>query len=113
MSHRRPLAALLLLFAAAGCAPPEATVPISARAASAPAPTLLPTAAFEAPRAEAATAGVELAADRDALAARAEALRSRGAALSARPVLAPTDRDRLEAAGATGDETGDEAAQEP
>lgn len=94
---------ILVLLALAGCAPEGAEAPVSEYVRTAPPPYLVPTAEFEAPRAEGLAASVSVAAERDALAARAEALRARGAALSAAPVLVEDERARLEAGAAEGD----------
>lgn len=98
----RPAAAgpalLALALALAGCAPREAQAPVSERVRTAPPPYLVPTAAFEAPRAEGLASARSVEAERDALAARAEALRARGAALSGADVIDPAERERLEAA---------------
>lgn len=89
------VAALALLPA---CAPREAGYEVSEAVAAAPPTTLIPTAAFEAPRAEGAAATVRLGEDQGALAARAEALRRRAAALSATSPIADETRARLEGA---------------
>lgn len=89
------LAVLALISA---CAPKEADYDLSEETAAAPPTTLIPTSAFETPRAEGATASVRLDEDQGALAARAEALRRRAAALSATSPIADETRARLESA---------------
>ncbi|MBP7002490.1 hypothetical protein [Amaricoccus sp.] len=93
---RPAVAGLLAMLALVGCAPPEAAAPVSEHVRAAPPPHLLPTSAFEAPRAEGLASAQSVEAERDALAARAAALRARGAALSGTPVLEEGERARLE-----------------
>jgi hypothetical protein len=90
----RGLAAALLV-ALTACAPREADVAISERAAAAPSPKLIPTEAFGAPMASATADIPRRQAETDALAARAEALRGRGEAMSDAAVIAPATVDRL------------------
>ena len=101
MSDRAPavplIAATFLCAALAACgAPPEAErdlPPVQSGAA----PDLVPTASFDAPRAEAATRQAGLGAEASDLAARAASLETRAAALGT-PVLTDSERDRLAAA---------------
>lgn len=87
----------------AGCAPPPgAEAPLSPAARARPAPTLAPTAAFDAPLAAAGPDARRLDEASAALAARAEALRARAAGLGG-PVVDPAARERLRQAVETGD----------
>lgn len=96
----RSAGAVAIVALIAACAPREAEYEVSERAAAAPPATLIPTAAFETPRAEGIAGTARLDEDRAALAARAEALRGRAAALSATPPISDEARARLEGASA-------------
>ena len=90
------LAALVLSVLVAGCdVPPEARRDLPPLTGG-PAPDLVPTASFDAPRAQVATSEAALADDASDLALRAERLRSEAETLTA-PVLTDAERERLAA----------------
>ncbi len=99
--HAATLAALLL--GAACTLPPDlpgdADVAPSEHARTAPAPRLLPDAAFDTVTAGTAPAAIRLDAEAAALAARAAALQARADGLQA-PVVTEPERSRLEQAAA-------------
>lgn len=97
---KREFCAVAALVSVVACAPREADYALSERARDAPAPTLAPTASFDAPLEGGIAASVRLEAEREALAARAAALRARGATLSQGAVVDAEARARLEAAAA-------------
>ena len=99
MDHRGTRLTLAILSCAAllaGCGiPPEARrdlPPVS----TGPAPSLAPTASFDAPRARVARSSEELSDGASDLDLRADRLRSQADALAA-PVLTDAERDRLAA----------------
>jgi hypothetical protein len=99
MLRRLPALLPVLAIGAAACSwPPAAEVGGSDATVAGPPPRLAETAQFDAALARAGPDAERLGADADTLAARAEALRARAEALAA-PVLAPGERDRLDAAG--------------